>query len=60
MIAVVVMKKNIEYKVIIDGKIVKRFSLFHDAWLYSILECSVWTKIVGPDGEWKINPLKAN
>lgn len=47
------------YHLIHEGKILQ-FHYFVDAWLHAILELKSFSKITGPDGEWTVNPPKAN
>lgn len=39
-----------------QGKIVERFTMFVDAWLYVFLELDTFARIIGPDGIWSVNP----
>lgn len=39
-----------------QGKIVQRFTMFVDAWLYVFLELNSYARITGPDGIWLVNP----
>lgn len=41
-----------------QGKIVEKFTMFVDAWLYVFLELNAFARIVGPDGIWLVNPGK--
>lgn len=44
------------YQVRQRGRIVERFGIFIDAWLYVYLELDAFARIVGPDGIWSVNP----
>lgn len=44
------------YQVKQQGKVIERFGIFTDAWLYVCLECRAFARIVGPDGTWLVNP----
>lgn len=45
------------YQVINQGKVVKVFRYFFDAWLCVVVDySSCYSLICGPDGEWTINP----
>jgi hypothetical protein len=37
-----------------------KFPMFTDAWLHVVLELPCFAKIVGPDGEWVVNPPRSN
>lgn len=45
---------------VVSHKEVKGFCLFIDAWLYAVVDLKADCKIVGPDGEWKINSPTTN
>lgn len=46
------------YRVRQQGRIIKAFNIFTDAWLYVYLEMDSFARIVGPDGVWIVNPGK--
>jgi hypothetical protein len=43
-----------------QGKTIESFHLFVDAWLYVSLCSTCFCTIIGPDGQWKINPPFTN
>jgi hypothetical protein len=47
------------YRVIHQSKAIE-FGCFLDAWLYAFLELRSWSKIVGSDGTWIVNPALTN
>ncbi len=48
------------YQVKQQGKVIERFGIFTDAWLYVYLEVSCYCIISGPDGRWHVNPARTN
>jgi hypothetical protein len=48
------------YRVINQGKVVRSFQYFFDAWLYAFLDLPVFSRIKGPDGVWVVNPPTSN
>lgn len=44
------------YQVRQGGRIIERFGIFVDAWLYVFLELDTYARILGPDGVWIVNP----
>jgi hypothetical protein len=48
------------YKVIQNGEVVAEHKTFVDAWLDIYLRFRAYAKVVGPDGEWIINPYGVN
>lgn len=48
------------YRVINQGKVVKSFRFFFDAWLCAFLDFPCYSRIKGPDGVWVVNPPTSN
>jgi len=48
------------YQIIQKDCFIKSFNTFWEAWLYVKLEAACYCLIIGPDGQWKINPTGAN
>jgi hypothetical protein len=46
------------YQVIQQGKVVERFHMFVDAWLFVVLVLPCFARIHGPDGIWTVNPTR--
>jgi hypothetical protein len=48
------------YSVIRNNNIIQQYHMFIDAWLFAYTDSVVYCRIIGPDGEWIVNPPKMN
>ena len=49
---------NAKYIVKHQGRTIKAFHYFFDAWLFAYLEINCYCIVSGPDGLWVVNPGK--
>jgi len=47
-----------QYIVKQQGKVLKSFNFFFEAWLFAYLETSCYCFVSGPEGMWIVNPGK--
>lgn len=43
-----------------SGRMMGKFSYFFDAWLYIKLELQSHALVIGPDGQWVVEPIDFN